>query len=353
MQNERACSRQDTGLAKFVLLGMLNTACASSIYWPQAVIGPLQASLGDPQTIGLAPSAALTGYAIGVATLAIAVRELSDRRGLLAHAAILACGLGIVVVAPTASVAVAGSLVIGSGCAVTQRMLIIATTMTTPERRADAIGLLLGTGLTGIVVARAFVGELAAALGWRELFVAQACAVAGIAAMLAVILPAPQANRGARPPAITTLWHRHPTLRRAAMGQAAAFGAYNAGWALLPKLAHTAPSMRAVIAGIGAIAAVAAGRATRRAGATRMARLAALPILVAAGAALTIREPGVLICAMMLVEIGTQLSLVSNQARAQATAPDLGTRGRMATVVTTVGFAGGALGAAVANLLTR
>ena len=54
---------------------------------------------------------------------------------------------------------------------------------------------------------------------------------------------------------------------------------------------------------------------------------------------------------MALLEIGTQLALVANQTRAQARAPTAATRGRITAIVTTIGFAGGAFGAAIGNLV--
>jgi hypothetical protein len=63
------------------------------------------------------------------------------------------------------------------------------------------------------------------------------------------------------------------------------------------------------------------------------------------------RTPVCWVFGMALLDAGTQVALVANQARAQALAEDAGVRGRLAAIVTTVGFMGGALGSAAGNLL--
>ncbi len=56
---------------------------------------------------------------------------------------------------------------------------------------------------------------------------------------------------------------------------------------------------------------------------------------------------------MILLEFGTQVALVANQARAQAAAPTVLVRGRLAAVMTTIAVGGGAAGAAIGNLMLR
>ena len=55
--------------------------------------------------------------------------------------------------------------------------------------------------------------------------------------------------------------------------------------------------------------------------------------------------------AMALLDVGTQTSLVANQARAQALATSPAMRGRLAAMVTTTGFTAGAVGAALGNVM--
>ena len=56
---------------------------------------------------------------------------------------------------------------------------------------------------------------------------------------------------------------------------------------------------------------------------------------------------------MVLLELGTQVALGANQASAQAGAPSVPVRGRLAAIMTTIAFGGGALGAVIGNLVQR
>lgn len=340
----------------FVPLGavsLFTMVAASSIYWPQAMILQVRGELGEPAIVALLPGATLLGYALGVTSLAVASKNLAGGGGLASHAAILVTGLAALAAAPTATAAAIACLLVGAGCALTQRLLIIATTSNRPERRSEVIGLLIGSGLTGIVVARAWIGEIAVHVGWRQILVLDAFVVSIVAAALLSVSSRKPVLTVPQPASVTDLWKRYATLRHAAIHQAVIFAAFNAGWAVLPTLSTTAPAARATVAGIGAVTALVAGQAARRLDPGVIAATAPVFIAIAAATAAFVGTQTSLLMAMTCLEIGTQLALVANQTRAQAVAPDVGSRGRMASLVTATGFIGGALGAAAANMLVR
>ena len=344
---------QVSNLATVALVSALTMATVSSLYWPQALLMQIRSGLDAPNLVALLPGAILLGYAIGVTALAIASHNLVGRGGFVWHVAILVAGLGALAAAPNGITALMACTLLGAGCALTQRLLIIATNVYRPERRAEIIGLLVASGLSGIVVARAWVGDIAQHLGWRNILLMNAALIATIVAALLTRPWAKPAERVARPISIAELWNSYATVRHAALHQAVIFAIFNAGWAILPTLTDTMPATRAIVAGIGALTAVIAGRTARRLPPARLAKIAPVFIVVAAAMATLIATHTAYIAAMALVEVGTQLALVANQTRAQAIAPDLGSRGRVASLVTAIGFAGGAFGAAAANILTR
>ncbi|MGI4795332.1 MAG: MFS transporter [Janthinobacterium lividum] len=345
--------RPVTGIATLALVLMMTTATVSTIYWPQALLMQIRTELGDPTLVALLPGASLLGYAAGVTGLAIASQNLANRSGLVWHGVVLVAGITALAAAPTAMAAVLACLLVGAGCALTQRLLIIATTTWRPERRAEIIGLLIACGLGGIVVARAWIGDIAQRIGWRHALVLDAVLIVILLALLFTTKWPEPTEPVLRPISIPGLWCRYPTLRHAALHQAVIFAAFNAGWAVLPMLTTTTPTTRAVVAGVGALTAVVAGQTARRFRSASLAAIAPLFIAVAVALSAFIGTRLAYIGAMVLIEIGTQLALVANQTRAQAVAPDVGSRGRMASLVTAVGFVGGALGAAAANILAR
>lgn len=345
--------RRTAEMATLALVSCMTMTTVSTIYWPQALLVQMRTELGEPTLIALLPGAILLGYAAGVTALAVASHNLAGRNGLAWHVAFLVTGIVALAAASTAMAAVLACMLVGAGYALTQRLLIIATNTYRPERRAEVIGLLIACGLSGIVVARAWIGDIAQRIGWRHTLVLDAMLIAMlIAALFTTKWPEPTVSV-ARPISIPGLWSRYATLRHAALHQAVIFAAFNASWAVLPMLTTTTPATRAVVAGIGALTAVVAGQTARR---LRPARLAAIaPLFIAIAAAMTafVATRLAYIGAMVFIEIGTQLALVANQIRAQAIAPDVGSRGRMASLVTAVGFAGGALGAAAASMFAQ
>ena len=344
--------RQFAPFATLAMVSTMTMATVSTVYWPQAMLAQLRVDLGEPAIIAFLPGATLLGYAIGVAALAVASKNLAGRKGLACHAALLVAGLSALVAAPTALSALLACLVVGAGCALTQRLLIIATTFR-PERRSEIIGLLIASGLTGIVVARAWIDDIAHRIGWRHTLVLDAVLIAMVVGTL-LRLPWPARTEPmTRPISVAGLWQRYPTLRHAAFHQGLIFAAFNAAWAILPTLTMTAPATRAIVAAVGAVTAIIAGRTARLLRPALLAGIAPFFVIVAAAMAVFVATRMAFVGAMIFVEIGTQLALVANQTRAQAIAPDISSRGRMAALVTAVSFAGGALGAAAANMFTR
>lgn len=336
-----------------------NALTVSSLYWAQSVSGQATAELGQPALVAIAPGATLLGYALGVAALATLSRDLSSPGGLALHGMCLAVALCLAAAAPNAACLALACLAVGAGCALTQRILVSSTTLVSEAKRAQAIGTIIAAGLLGIVFARAYVAETAAAIGWRCVF------LVGAATTLTACLAAAglSLNRSIVPterpklPSPLALLRDVPALRAAATQQAILFAIFNMGWSLFPAVTHASPAARAAIATAGVLAALLSGRACRTLAPRAVARMGLFAVgSAAAFAALAVATSmpasGFLnYVAMAVLEIGTQVALVANQARAQAAASSVPVRGRLAAIMTTIAFCGGAAGAAIGNLL--
>ena len=341
----------------------LNGVTVSTLYWAQAVASLARLEFGPSLWASLMPSATLAGYAIGVALLAGLARDLTAANGLGLHALLLSLGLGAAAVAPALPLIACACLLVGIGCSLTQRLLASATSAVSAEARGPVIGGIIASGLVGIVVARAAVPVASAAIGWRTMFMLDAVmvSVCGIVAATAALRVDRRAwgDDAATLPSAAALWRREPVLRRAALQQAVVFALFNFGWAVFPRLiagsAHTAVQMgvpMGVIAALGACAAVGAGWACKRHPAAGIATAGLYAALLAGSSILLVRGAGpALYAAMILLDVGTQTALVSNQAQAQALATTPAMRGRLAAIVTTIGFGAGAIGAAIGNAL--
>ena len=320
---------------------------------------PAAAEFGPSTAVLLMPGATLVGYAVGVGLSASIARDLTAPRGLALHLLFLAASLCLAAWAWTPLLEVTACLLIGLGCSLTQRLLAAATSAVPNSRRAQAIGWIIAAGLCGIVVAR--LGFPAAAtLGRRPLLLTDACLIAlsGCACLRGIDWSAMTSTnaRTERPEPVWSLWRRLRALRRAALQQAAVFAAYNLGWALYPPVAAAqGPDIAAIamgiVASLGAVAALVSGRLCARRDPADIANSGFIAILISGGLAVVAgRLPHSWEAEMALLDIGTQVALVANQARAQSSVTTPAARGRVAAIVTTLGFIGGAGGAAVGNL---
>jgi predicted MFS family arabinose efflux permease len=346
-------------------LCLMNGVSVSTLYWAQSLVLRAAAEFGPSPIVRLMPGATLAGYAAGVALLAAVARDLTTPTGLVLHLLVLTAGLCAAASAPEPILAAAACLIIGLGCSLTQRLLACATSAVPAEARSETIGWIIASGLSGIVLARAFVPVASAWLGWRAMFWTDAVIVTavGLGATFAIQRTGlfPQHRNLASLPSAKELWRREATLRRAAVQQAVVFAAFNLGWALFPRLLNTdgvEPGIpMGAVASLGAGAAILSGRlCTQRspakvASAGLLVAAIAITVLIVSIAASGARSAWIYVLAMALLDISTQAALVGNQARAQSLATSPAMRGRVTAIVTTIGFAGGAIGAALGNLI--
>ena len=348
---------RSSALPLLIALFALNGVTVSTLYWAQSMASLARLEMGSSLWVSLMPSATLAGYACGVAALAALVRDMTIANGLGLHALVLGVGLGSAAVTPSAPLIMLACLIIGIGCSLTQRVLACAASAVSASHRGPVIGCVIASGLVGIIGARGLVPAASAMVGWRMMFMLDAglvCCCGIVAAIAALRVDRCGWEMDTAPlPNAWVLWQREPILRRAALQQGFVFAMFNAGWAVFPRLASRGSASGAmsmgVIALLGAVAALAAGWICKRRRPSEVASSALGAVVFAGTAAVAARGTGSLGIAMALLDMGTQTALVANQAQAQALATSPAMRGRVAAIVTTIGFAAGALGAAIGN----
>ena len=334
----------------------------ANTYYSQPMLAELSIAFGTtPAVVAAIPMAALTGNTLGVIFLA-PLGDKFERRALIVLTTVaLALGLLGASIATTLWLLIAASFMIGLFSTVAQQIVPLAVHIAPIASRGQALGLITGAILLGILLSRTISGGVTEWWGWRAMFLAAAGAMFAMALLFAWRLP--KVHPKATPSyaaLLGSLWlllAEHRTLRIAVLIQALIFAAFLAFWSNLAvllagepyQLGPSATGMMAVIGAVGVAAAPAAGRlADRRGPHAEMRAGAALVILAFV---LLIALPGslwALAGGVLLMDIGVQSSQVANHARALAL--DATAHSRLNTVFIATMLLGGSIGAGLGGL---
>ena len=277
---------------------------------------------------------------------------------LIAVSAALATAAG----SPSLGRLAAASFVIGLTTVVPQLILPFAAGLSAPGMRGRVVGQVVSGLLVGILAGRVVAGAVAHYYGWRSVFGAAAVAMVLLALALRKMLPlAPAAashlSYGELLRSLGTIFRGEPVIRDAALLGALTFASFSAFWTTLAFRLSEAPlhygsataGAFGLIGLVGAVAAPLAGRmADRRSprqtvGIGLVVNVAAWVVMLFTGQTLVGLATGVI-----LLDAGTQVAQVSNQARVYSLASDM--HGRLNTIYMTCYFVGGASGSAAATL---
>lgn len=311
---------------------VLLLACAAgltcaALYYNQPILGLLAGELNaSPTDIGRIPTLTQIGYTIGILLLAPLGDRYDRRRVILVKLVILAAGLFGMAMTQSLFQLCAASLAIGAAASVAQDCVPAAATLAPESRRGKIVGHVMMGLLLGILLSRVVSGAVAAAFGWRTMFVLGGIAVLSLALIMQRRLPAFAPTT--REPylkllgSLVTLCRRHPALRRAAFAQLCLSAAFSAFWSTLAVMLHQPPfSLGSAAAGafglagaVGAVAAPMAGHFADRRGPEPVTRLGAVLVIASFAAfALAPENLWLLIAGTVLFDLGVQASLIAHQ----------------------------------------
>ena len=335
----------------------------ATIYFIQPLLAAVQHAFPGSPWATLVPTLTQLGYAAGLFTL-VPLGDIVDRRKLiLTQLAGLSLALLGVAVAPSAVLLGAASLVVGLFAAVAQQVVPLAATLARPERRGAAVGEVMTGLLCGILFSRTAAGLVGVHLGWRAIFVLTSPVVLATAAWIAVALPPQPATSTLRYrdllASLGKLWRDEHRLRRAALTQAALFAAFSAFWTVLAlRLAQPDLHLGADAAGLFGLVGAAGVFAAKPVGAWADRRgpagvlIAAASLVFAAWVLFAAwRSLAGLAVGVVVLDLGVQSALVSNQHVIYGLRPDA--RSRVNTVFMGAVFLGGAAGSALAAAAWR
>jgi predicted MFS family arabinose efflux permease len=348
------------------LILLLAVGCGASVanlYYAQPLLSTLARAFGvSTATAGLLITVTQIGYVLGLAFLA-PLGDLRERRRLICTTLLVTgIGLAVAAVAPGFAVFAAALAVVGITSVVAQVIVPMSASLAEDSERGRVVGTVMSGLLVGILLARTASGLIAAALGWRAVFIVATVLMVALAATLRRALPrVPPADHVGylrSLASILELIRDEPVLRLRMVLGAVGFGTFSALWTALAFLLAGPPFHygNAVIglfglAGVaGATAASLAGRLADRGhgGRTSTAAIITLALswaILAAGRSSAI----VLIVGIAVLDLGTQSLHISNQSAIYALAPEA--RSRLTTAYMVSCFAGGALLSALASTL--
>jgi len=345
------------------MMAVVAGAVITNIYCTQPILPLIAAGLQvNITTVDLVAAAALLGFSTGLALL-LPLGDRFDRRKLVLTQIVLA-----LVFAATAAVApgiwalIAASFALGIVSCVPQQLVPFAAVMSLPSERGRNVGTVVSGIMVGILVGRTIAGAIGAAWGWRAVYGVEAAFMVPVfiaaAALLPKGVPSTNLSYGRLLASLWPLVRDNRPIRESMIIQALLWACFNAFWVNLAALLKSGPwhlgsawaGGFGIIGAAGAFAASLGGNATDRVGFRKVIGasivIATLAYVLLSGAATSLT---LLIVGVIVLDIGVQSGLVSNQTRAFSVDPKA--QGRINSLYMTATFFGGAVGATVSGWL--
>jgi predicted MFS family arabinose efflux permease len=345
------------------MMAIIAGAVITNIYCTQPILPLIASDLGlDVTTVDLVAGAALLGFATGLALL-LPMGDRFDRRKLvLGQIALAFCFAIAAAISPGVGTLIAASFGLGIVSCVPQQLVPFAAVMSKPSERGRNVGTVVSGIMVGILLGRTISGVVGETWGWRAVYGVEAAFMIPVWIAAATLLPqGVPSTHLSYPRLLASLWplmRDNSAIRQSMIVQALLWACFNAFWVNLATLLAKGPWQLGsawaggfgIIGAAGALAASFGGRAADRLGSRSVIGasigIVTLAYLLLAGAQTSL---ALLVLGVIVLDIGVQSGLVSNQTRAFAVDPKA--QGRINSLYMTATFFGGAVGAAVSGWL--
>ncbi|MEJ1140164.1 MFS transporter [Stenotrophomonas sp. CCNWLW162] len=313
-----------------VLLAVAAGASVANVYYAQPLLERLaQAFALDPALAGAVLAATQAGSVLALLGL-LPLADRGDRRRLLRlQLMALVVALLWLAAARTAVWLLSGMLLAGLlGTALTQGLIAYTASLAPAQQRGRVVGMVQGGVFIGLLLARVVSGVVAAAVGWRAVYLLSAALMAALAVLLwrrlpAVPVPVVPPGWRALMGSMLGMLRDDRTLRERGPLALLLFAGLNVFWAAAP-LPLSAPPLHWSTAAIGALGlagvigallAARVGHWMDRGFAHRVSLGALLLMLVAWWPLLGLpHSVGMLLLGVVVLDLGGQALHVSNQA---------------------------------------
>jgi len=301
------------------------------------------------------PALPQVGYALGLLLIA-PLGDMLERRGLvIAMLGAVIVSLVGMTIAPTLGWLALASFLLGVTTITPQLLLPFAAHLAPPGERGRVVGTVQGGLLIGVLLSRTVSGLVGRHFGWRTMY----GIAAGVTILLLVVLrrtlPRDRSDTGLTyPRLIGSLWElfqAEPVLRQACLFGAATFGVFLSFWSTLAfHLAEPPYRYGSEIVGlfglVGLVGVLAASRVGKLAdrGDSQATAVLGLVLMLVSFFGLWILSDRLwgIVAGVVLLDLGMQMTHVSNQTRIYALRPDA--RNRLNTVYMVSSCVGGGVG---------
>ena len=224
------------------LVLLLATACAlvvANVYYAQPLIGPISAALGmSTEAAGLIVTMTQIGYVLGLFFLVPLGDLLENRRLMTSVLALCAVALLAAAFSTQAMSLLAAMLAIGLSSVVVQMLIPYSAHLAPEATRGRVVGTVTSGLMMGIMLSRPVASLITHVSAWPVVFELSAAAMATLAVVLALRLPArhPVPGLGYRA-LLGSMMHLARTstvLRRRAAYQFCLYFAFSLFWTAIP-----------------------------------------------------------------------------------------------------------------------
>jgi predicted MFS family arabinose efflux permease len=348
---------------KILMMAIIAGAVITTLYCTQPILPLIGAEFGVGLTqVDLVAGSALLGFASGLAFL-LPLGDRFDRRKLVLAQIVLAFVFAVAAgLAPDIWTLIVASFGVGIVACVPQQLVPFAAVMSPPAERGRAVGTVVSGIMVGILAGRTVSGLVGAAFGWRAVYGVEALFMIPVwiaaSSMLPKGVPSTNLSYGRLLASLWPLARDNAPIRQSMIVQALLWACFNAFWVNLAALLASGPLHLGsawaggfgIIGAAGALAASLGGRASDRLGARAVIAasigLVTLSYLLLAGAETSL---ALLVIGVIVLDMGVQSGLVSNQTRAFAVDPKA--QGRINSLYMTATFLGGAVGTMISGWL--
>jgi predicted MFS family arabinose efflux permease len=336
-----------------VTLAVACGATVANLYYAQPLLAQIASSFHVSEGVATTVvTATQIGYAVAL-LLVLPLGDLKDVKRLASRLLIVtAVALVVAAFAPSLWVFLVASVVVGGTSVVAQILVPLAAHLAPEEQRGRFVGQVMSGLLIGILLARSVASLVAAAWGWRSIYVISAVLMVAVAVALVRVLPSREPDHtgsyGALLGSLGHLVRTEPVLRNRAIGQALMFGTFTAYWTAIAyeligahHFGQADIGIFALVGAAGAAAAPIAGRLGDR-GLARVSRAAAIGLGIVAMVLAHFGSGSVALLAVsaVLLDLAVQGHQVLGQREIYALQPEA--RSRVNAVYMTTMFIGGA-----------